>query len=86
MCDPRGGDVIKGTGGVRKLRFSPTGWNFGKSGALRVCYVYFEKYGNVFLCTTYKKGDMQDLSENTKKALKAAMLRIETELIRIYGF
>ena len=37
-ADPDAGDVMRGTGGVRKLRFAPPSWNTGKSGAARVCY------------------------------------------------
>lgn len=56
MCRPRAGDLISGTGGLRKLRFAPGGWKSGKSGALRVCYVFLEKYGMVLLCLAFSKG------------------------------
>ena len=36
--EPDKGPVIAGTGGLRKLRFSPPGSGRGKSGAYRVCY------------------------------------------------
>jgi hypothetical protein len=39
MEDPEAGDVMRGTGGLRKIRFAPPSWSMGKSGALRVCYV-----------------------------------------------
>ena len=45
LDDPRVGEVVQGTGSLRKLRFVPTSWHKGKSGALRVCYVYFHEYG-----------------------------------------
>jgi len=36
MCDPAGGPVVSGTGGLRKLRFAPPGWKVGKRGVLRI--------------------------------------------------
>jgi hypothetical protein len=36
VADPAAGDVVPGTGGVRKVRFAPAGR--GKSGGVRVCY------------------------------------------------
>src|SRR5947209_375466 len=48
---PKGGAVIEGTGGVRKLRFSPSGTPHGKSGSHRALYCYFEEYGIVLLIT-----------------------------------
>lgn len=44
MTNPQGPPVVKGTGGLRKLRFSPAGLNRGKSGAHRIGYAYFETY------------------------------------------
>jgi hypothetical protein len=41
MLGPERAAVIEGTGGLRKLRFSPLRWNTGKSGALRVCFAWF---------------------------------------------
>ena len=38
---PDRGDVMRGTGGVRKIRFAPPSWHTGKSGATRVCYILF---------------------------------------------
>jgi hypothetical protein len=44
MAAPRRSPIIKGTGGLRKLRFAPAAWKVGARGAVRVCYVYFEEY------------------------------------------
>jgi hypothetical protein len=71
MSDPKGPPVIKGTGGLRKLRFSPVGWGKGKSGALRVVYVHYEEFGNVLLVAVYPKNVKDDLSVKECKAIKA---------------
>ena len=82
MANPRNGDVIRGTGGLRKLRFAPQRWSIGKSGAARVIYAYFEEFGIVLLCLVYGKNEAGDLSEAVKKLLKKTMNEIEAELRR----
>lgn len=42
LADPKVGDVMQGTGGVRKMRFAFE--HRGKSGGVRVIYVDFEVY------------------------------------------
>ena len=41
MANPEAGEVIRGTGGLRKLRFSDTRRSKGKRGGLRVIYYYW---------------------------------------------
>jgi hypothetical protein len=41
MENPLSGKVMSRTGGVRKTRFAPPSRGSGKSGAYRVCYLYF---------------------------------------------
>ena len=70
MAEPRSGTVIPGTGGMRKLRFSPSSWSVGKRSALRVCYVFFEQFSIVLLLLVYAKSDQDNLSIADKKACK----------------
>ena len=86
MADPRAGDLVTGTGGLRKLRYVPLGRKEGKSGSLRVCYVYFEKYGWVTLATVYDKGEKDDISAAGRAAIKTIIGRIEESLKRRFGF
>ncbi len=60
MYDPRGFPVIRGTGGLRKLRFSFEGK--GKSGSVRVCYVNFVIEETIYLITVYPKGMKDNLT------------------------
>ena len=46
LADPKAGDVIRGTGGVRKMRFAFK--HRGKSGSTRIIYVDFEVYEKSF--------------------------------------
>ena len=76
--------VIRGTGGLRKLRFSPPQWNVGKSGALRVCFVYYAEFGVILLVLVYAKSRQETISEAEKKGLRALVeeYRVELEIIK----
>lgn len=43
MLNPEAGDVIPGTGGLRKLRFGDERRGKGKCGGLRVIYYWWEQ-------------------------------------------
>ena len=45
---PLAGNVMRGTGGLRKLRHAPLHRSGGKSGGVRVCYAYFPQFSHVF--------------------------------------
>ena len=62
MRDPEGPPVIQGTGGLRKMRFAPRRWGVGKSGAIRVCYVYFKPHWTVLLVMAYGKSRKDNLT------------------------
>jgi len=47
LVRPAAGAVIPGTGGLRKLRFSPSSRRGGKSGGIRVCYAWFPEVAHV---------------------------------------
>lgn len=57
--------VIKGTGGLRKARFSRE--NLGKRGGGRVCYFYLQIHTTVYMIKAYAKNDQDDLTEKEKK-------------------
>ncbi len=70
MANPTSAPVIPGTGGLRKLRFAPARWSKGKSGAVRVCYVYFKEFGIVLLVIAYAKSKRDDIPAAQKKSLR----------------
>jgi hypothetical protein len=82
MVDPKSAKPIAGTSGVRKMRFAPSQWNVGKSGALRVLYVYFQQFGIVVLALVYAKSEADDISDAGKKHLNLLLGDIEFELRR----
>ncbi len=71
MTNPRAGDVIQGTGGLRKVRIASKGK--GKRGGARVIYYYLDSYHRFYLLTIYAKNEMSDLTTDQKRQLKAFM-------------
>jgi mRNA-degrading endonuclease RelE of RelBE toxin-antitoxin system len=68
MLKPDSGDLIHGTGGLRKIR-----WNLphkGKRGSLRVIY-YWDRENTIFMLYPYKKTETDDLSSSQLKKLRS---------------
>lgn len=78
MRNPEAGDVIEGTGGLRKLRHADSRRGKGKRGGLRVIYYWWVAGSQFWLFTLYDKDEMADLSPDEKRALKR-MLKLELE-------
>lgn len=78
MKYPEAGDIIEGTGGLRKLRHGDRRRGKGKRGGLRVIYYWWDGGSQFWLFTLYDKDEMADLSADEKKALKS-MLQTELE-------
>jgi hypothetical protein len=66
--DPEAGDVIQGTGGLRKIRMAAKGR--GKRGGARVIYYYFTSESEIALLLAYAKNEAEDLTAAQKKLLK----------------
>lgn len=67
--NPTAGDVIKETGGLRKVRWASGGK--GKRGGVRVIYYYKLSESQIRLLVIYKKGIKDDLSADERRALRA---------------
>jgi hypothetical protein len=61
LQNPKAGDVIKGTKGLRKIRIAFEGQ--GKRGSGRVAYVDFTVHEMVYLITACPKNEKDDLSK-----------------------
>ncbi|WP_374276675.1 addiction module toxin RelE [Azonexus sp.] len=81
LKNPEAGDVIEGTGGLRKLRHGDSRRGKGKRGGLRVIYYWWDGGRQFWLFTLYDKDEMQNLSAEEKKLL-TAMLKAELEARR----
>jgi hypothetical protein len=73
MKDPEAGDVIKGSGGLRKLRFADSRRGKGKRGGLRVIYFWWESGAQFWLFTLYDKDEAIDLTTEQCKILKGVL-------------
>lgn len=79
---PEAGDIIEGTGGLRKIRFKDAKRNKGKRGGLRVIYYWWQKGAQFWLFTIYNKDEMSDLTPDQKKLLKE-LLKHELDARRL---
>ncbi len=57
---PQAGDLMQGTGGVRKLRWARDGK--GKSGGVRVIYYFHSELIPLYLLTIFAKNERANLS------------------------
>ena len=78
LADPKAGDVMQGTGGVRKMRFAFE--HRGKSGGVRVIYVDFEVYEKIYLLTAYTKNEKENLTKKERNEIKQLIEVLEQQL------
>ena len=72
---PEAGDVIPGTGGIRKVRWGREG--AGKRGGARVIYFFHDTDRPLYLLMIYAKARKEDLSAEEKRTVRhfSAMLK-----------
>ena len=75
--NPEKGDLIKGLGGLRKVRVAVG--RRGKSGGVRFIYLLLLRHEAVFFFYAYSKGDVSDLSSEQRKRLVQAVTQIKQE-------
>ena len=66
--NPKAGVLIKGTGGIRKIRWA--GDNTGKSGAYRVIYFFHTMEFPIFLLNVFAKNEKANISQAERNELK----------------
>jgi len=76
MNNPQAGELIRGTGGLRKLRFADARRSKGKRGGLRVIYYWWKDGMQCWLFTLYDKDEMSDLTPGQRDLLKT-MIKVE---------
>ena len=79
LNDPKAGDAIKGTGGIRKIRIPMENKGKGKRGGARVIYVDIELKETIYFINVYTKDEKDDLTEEEKKAFKAVVKILKEE-------
>ncbi len=73
LANPEAGAVIRGTGGLRKVRFEDKQRGKGKRGGLRVIYYYWVQGYEFWLFTLYNKDEMADLTDKERDIFKALL-------------
>ena len=69
--NPEAGAVIRGSGGVRKVRWAREGTE--KSAGVRIVYLTRNKLGEVYLLTLYAKSERSSISAATLKEIRRAL-------------
>lgn len=81
LClEPKKGDLVRGTGGLRKLRWPLP--NRGKSRSIRVVYVDFASYEKIYFISAYSKKEKDNLSDEERNYIRRMIKFLEMELER----
>ena len=65
--NPELGDIIKKSGGIRKVRMAANGK--GKSGGARVLYYWIKDEDQIFMLLAYSKSDMENITDSQLQVL-----------------
>jgi hypothetical protein len=76
--EPESGDLLQGTGGVRKARVAGRGK--GKSGGYRIVWWFGGGDIPVFLLTVFGKGEKANLSKGERNALRVLTTQLRSSL------
>lgn len=63
MKNPEVGKIIRGSGGVRKVRWAREG--MGKSGGVRTIYYWAKARDQVYMLTMYSKSEKENIDKKT---------------------
>lgn len=77
LKNPKSGDAIQGTGGIRKIRIPYQ--TQGKRGGGRVIYIDIEVKEKIYLLDIYVKNESIDLTEQEKAFLKKLVCILKEE-------
>jgi len=70
---PQTGDIITGSGGLRKVRWGIKGK--GKRGGIRIIYYYMLKNNQIWLLTLYAKNEADNIPLEILKKVKKELLK-----------
>ena len=68
VADPAAGDLIRGTGGLRKIRWQGSGR--GKRGGVRVIYYWARGQDIILMLLAFGKNEQADLTSQQRSILK----------------
>lgn len=79
LSDPQAGPVMRGCGGLRKMRWSDPRRSKGKRSGLRIIYLYLPEAQRIVFMDVYDKDEADDLTPEERKeyAAIAQIIRLE---------
>jgi hypothetical protein len=69
------GNLVKGTGGLRKIRWARPG--AGKSGGYRAAYYFHDEDAPVYAFLVYGKGAQSDLTQDQRRSAGALVAELK---------
>jgi len=70
VIDPEAGDLIPGSGGLRKIRWNEARRGKGKRGGVRIIYYWYSKGEVIYMLLAYSKGQSDNLTSVQTRKLK----------------
>lgn len=74
-CNPTTGELIQGTGGARKIRWTSCAHQ-GKRGGARIIYYYHDQNIPIFLFTAYAKNQKANITKDDCNLLRKIIKQI----------
>jgi len=75
--NPDAGDVIQGTGGLRKLRWAIPANKKGKSGGIRILYLNIIIHTKIYMLDLFPKSEKENLTDAEKNVLKKLTTKLK---------
>ena len=79
LADPQAGDLVPGTGGLRKIRLAQRQVGRGKSGGARVYYLDLPRRAVTHLLAIFGKREKSDLSPHERRQVAALVKQLKEE-------
>ena len=69
--------VVKGAGGLRKIRFAPPSQHVGKRGSMRVGFAYYQMKAVIFVVVVFSKHESSNSAVAERKEIAAELGQAE---------
>jgi hypothetical protein len=79
LADPQAGDLVPGTGGLRKIRLGQRAVGRGKRGGVRVYYLDLPRRGVTHLLAVFGKREKSDLTPAERRQVAALVKELKKE-------
>ncbi len=80
-ASPEKGAVIRGCGGLRKVRVEQPKRGKGKRGGCRIIYLYIREVDRIDFLAIYGKDEQDDLTADQRKRIKSVAERARREAL-----